>query len=387
MTVCVLLSRVPFPLEKGDKLRAYHQLRLLRQHHRVVLCCLSMGKPRPTDLEALKGLVDELKVVELSLWGLIGSILRSLTTRLPWQVSYFYQPKAARGVEQWLTEQQPDRIYAQLVRTAPYISDRWASQTIFDFQDAFSAGMLRRAMRAPWYTRWFWDDEAKRLKSYESQQSARFKHNVIISEQDRLAIENRHVLPITVVPNGVDLKQFTPLRCPKTTDILFTGNMSYPPNVATALFIANEVLPRVRLSKPDVQLTICGADPVPAIWDLSKRGIRVTGWVDQIATEYHKSKVFFAPMQMGAGLQNKLLEAMACGIPCITSELAAKAFKKEHTEAFLVGKNAQEYAQLLVELLMDENKRNEIAQRGRSFVSDHYSWEAATAPLYEILGK
>lgn len=384
MKIFVILSRVPYPLEKGDKLRAYNQLKQLSAKHAIFLCCLNFGKLHPEAKEKLAEISHRFTIIQLDYLLLPFYLLFSFFSRKPFQVGYFYQVAAHRMIRRLISDWKPDHIYCQLLRTADYAMDQDIPKTI-DYQDCFSAGTARRAKRSSFLTSWFWKSENKRLAYYEFKVFNAFNNKTIISVQDQKAIPHKNNKEIVVVPNGVDLKSFIPLHCPRTTDLLFTGNMSYPPNVESVHYLVNEILPHIRKEFPKVRLTICGADPVKSVRDLESETIHVTGWVKNIVPVYHSTRIFIAPMQMGAGLQNKLLEAMACGIPCITSELAANALLSSTQGAFLIGKHPLDYAEKVIELLKSEERRQELAQKGRAFVMENYSWDQAMKPLEELL--
>ena len=167
-------------------------------------------------------------------------------------------------------------------------------------------------------------------------------------------------------------------------DLVFTGNMSYAPNVKAALFLVNEVLP---LCQSTVKLAISGANPVQEVRALASENVIVTGWIDDIRDAYAKSKVFIAPMTIGTGLQNKLLEAMAMRLPCITTNLANRALGAKPNEHILVGNTAQELAQHIDQLMNDEPLCRSLSNNGRGFVATHFKWEKVTQPLIELLGR
>ncbi|MES2628712.1 MAG: glycosyltransferase [Bacteroidota bacterium] len=387
MKLFVLLSRVPYPLEKGDKLRAYHQLKLLHEKHEIFLCCLNFGRTEPDAEEKLKEISTHQAIINLDFLLLPFFMLLALFSRKPLQVGYFFQWSAMIRIRKLIAAWQPDHIYAQLLRTAEYVKDLHHIPKTIDYQDCFSAGTARREKRSSWLTRPIWASEKRRLKYYEYICFEYFENKTIISRQDRDAIPHHLNKDIVIVSNGVDLKGFTPLHIPRTTDLLFTGNMSYPPNVASVLYLVEKILPEIRKSIPAVTLTICGAEPAKAVRDLASDRVIVTGWVKDISAVYHTTRLFIAPMQMGAGLQNKLLEAMACGVPCITSALAANALLESPDEVLLIGHSPEDYAQKVVNLLSNADEMEALAQKGRKFVMENYTWEQAVKPLEELFEK
>ena len=190
---------------------------------------------------------------------------------------------------------------------------------------------------------------------------------------------------IAVVINGVDTDFFKPIKMEKEYDLVFTGNMGYPPNVNASLYLVKEILPLVRKQKPEITLTLAGASPHPDVKALESNNVHVTGWVEDIREYYAKARIFIAPMQIGTGLQNKLLEAMAMKIPSITSPLANQALEAEPGKEILVGDSPEEFADYIIKLLDDKKLSEKLADNGFSFVQNNYNWESATEKLEKII--
>jgi len=168
-------------------------------------------------------------------------------------------------------------------------------------------------------------------------------------------------------------------------DLVFIGNMGYPPNVNAAEYLAKEILPLVHKTKPGVTLTLAGATPHPNVLSLKSKYVEVTGFVENIREAYAKAKIFIAPMRIGTGLQNKLLEAMAVKIPSITSSLANSALEAINGEQILVGNTTEEFAAHIIKLLDDERLAEQIAENGYQFVHAKYNWESATKKLEDLM--
>jgi sugar transferase (PEP-CTERM/EpsH1 system associated) len=380
----VLLSRFPYPLEKGDKLRAFHQIRILSQHHEVFLCALHEDELKPEWITEVKRYCSELRTIHLSKARQAFNLGLSVLGSEPFQVAYFYQKEAKQQVQETMESWKPDLIYCQLLRTAKYVEGVSGIPKVMDFQDAFSKGIERRLQTDPWYLKPILSSELKRLRRYEQDVFDRFDHCTIISSQDRdqMPVEQRD--EITIVRNGVELNDFSSQDLEKTVDVLFAGNMGYPPNVDGAVFLAKEVMPLVREQIPEARLMLAGARPDQKVQDLASDFNIVTGWVEDISECYAKSKVFAAPMMIGTGLQNKLLEAMAMEIPCVTSKLANNALNAEPNKDILIGDSPKEYADHIIDLLNDKALADSLAKNGHELVKKNFSWEGATKPLLEI---
>jgi sugar transferase (PEP-CTERM/EpsH1 system associated) len=381
----VLLSRFPYPLEKGDKLRAFHQLRILSKHHEVFLCALHENELKQEWITEVSQYCTELETIQISRIGQFVNLGLSLFRSEPFQVAYFYQSAAQKRVSEYIDKWKPNAIYCQLLRTAKFVENLNSIPKVIDFQDAFSKGIERRLETDPWYWKPILYSELGRLNLYEKKVFDQFDHCTIISEQDRAQLPFGQRDEVTIVRNGVELDDFQPSSEAKTVDVLFAGNMGYPPNVDAAIFLETEVMPLVRTQIPEASLMLAGARPDQKVKDLASELTEVTGWVDDIRDCYAKAKVFVAPMMIGTGLQNKLLEAMAMQIPCITSTLANNALKAKPDSEILIAKTAQEYADNVINLLQNAEKANSIASAGHELVSKQFSWEGATKPLLDIL--
>lgn len=385
MKIFVLLSRFPYPLEKGDKLRAFHQIKELSKNHEIILCALSDETVSKESLTKLSKYCSSIKVIRLYKWKIYLNLFRSLLfSNQSLQVAYFYNKKAQKIIDQIIQKHQPDHIYCQLIRVTEYVKNQPINKTL-DYMDALARGMERRVEEAPFYLRWFFKTETARLKRYEHFIFDQFNHTTIISKQDRNLIVNIKNETTVVVPNGVDYKTYEYKELPKKYELIFTGNMGYPPNVDSVVHLVNEVMPLVWKIHPDIKLVIVGAKPSSRVQKLKSEKVIVTGWVEDISDYYAHSKVFIAPMQIGTGLQNKLLEAMAMRLPCITSNLANNALNAEPNKSVLIGENPKDYAKHIVDLLENNDLYNKIAANGYNFVKQNYTWEGSTRILENLI--
>jgi len=384
MKVFVLLSRVPYPLEKGDKLRAFHQVRLLAKHHEVYLCCLSDGKKDPESLAYLRTLVQHVEVIRLSRFRIGLRMIRAMFSDRPFQLHYFYQSKAARKVRASISAFAPDHIYCQLIRCTEYIKHLHEYRKTVDYMDALNAGLRRRAEIAPWYLRWFLLEEARRLVAYENLIFEYFDHHTIISQQDQQLIYHPDRAQIRVIPNGVDSDYFHPEQATQDIDLVFTGNMSYPPNVDCARRLALEILPLIHSHRPETRLLIAGANPVAEITELANSHVEVSGWMEDIRKAYSRSKVFIAPMRIGSGMQNKLLEAMSMEMPCITTPLAANALPAGVRNFLRVSDDNAEIARMTLLLLDQPDQHKELGKAGREMVCRQFNWAQSVHELENL---
>lgn len=379
MKIFVLLPRVPYPLEKGDKLRAFNQIKQLARRNEIVLCALN-DDTKVSEQDAFRALqpyCQSINFIKISKPQIALGLVRAFVKGLPMQCGYYYNCKAANKIDALIRKHQPDMLFGQLVRVAEYIRKKSIPKAI-DYQDVMSYGMKRRANIASPLTRPIFDMEYRRLCRYEAAIFDDFDIKTIISQPDRELIPHPKKEEILIVPNGVDHDHFKPKQLDKKFDLVFTGNMSYAPNVNAVEYLANEILPVVRSVLPEVTMYIAGATPDPRIKKLASERLIVSGWLDDIREAYAQSRVFIAPMRIGTGLQNKLLEAMSMGLPAITTPLANASLGAQSGVEILVGSNAEELARHIITLLGDKEKADGIAQAGFDFTNRVYDWGKAT---------
>lgn len=378
-----MTSRLPWPLDKGDKLRAYHQIRHLSEHHDVYLFSLtdSSHPDQAADLTVLQAITKGIQVQPLSWWRRCIRLALAPFSSRPFQVHWFYQKSAQRALDAWVNEVEPDIILCQLVRMASYVQHAHRIPRVLDYMDALSAGMARQSRLAHPAMRWIYRIEYQRLKSFEAQVFDYFDGKTIISVADRklIAHPERHL--ICVVPNGIDT-DFFQLNKVRRQDgsprILFTGNMSYPPNVDAAKQLVESVLPL--LKTPGVQVTIAGTSPAAEIQALRSDRVKVTGWLPDIRDAYAEADAFVAPLRIGTGQQNKILEAMSMELPCITTQHVASGFPANGAETapLRVANSAEGIAREVDALLASPDARRSLGSLSRSWVEKHCDWSTST---------
>lgn len=386
MKVLVITSRVPFPLEKGDKLRIFNQIKHLNKEHEVIVCAIDTDGSTDASIQEVQKHCSQLHILKIPKWKIVFQLMFGFFSKLPFQVSYFYSKGCQKQLDEIINATQPDFVYSHLIRTSEYVKNL-PMPKLLDYMDAFSVGIERRIEKQYFFIRWIFNMEFQRLKRYEADIYDYFDAHSIISTQDRNFINHPKRNEIKIIPNGIDTEFFQQKTSEKKFDLLFSGNMNYPPNVEAAAFIAKNIIPLLRTEFPNVKLLIAGADPHPQVKALASAHVFVSGWVDDIRDCYNESRIFIAPMQIGTGLQNKLLEAMAMKLPCITSELANNSLNAGVNTEVLIGESPEEYANHVKILLKDELKSSILANKGHEFVINNYGWESSNAALSSLIKK
>ncbi len=387
MKIVVLLSRFPYPLEKGDKLRAYHQLKELSKKHEVILCSLTDKPIKQSWIDEVDSFCTENHIFKLKKPLIYWNTVKQLFTNKPYQTGYFFQRSIQQKIGKIISTVKPDHIYCQLIRTTEYVKNIHDIPKTLDYMDALSKGMYRRAEINSGIKKKLFLIEGRRLAEYENRIFDYFNHHTIISEQDKGFINHPQKEQIAVIENGISSEFSTYNKAvERAFDIVFTGNMNYPPNVECAEYIVNEVYPILIKTNPNTRILLSGASPHQRVTDLAVDDkIVVTGWVEDIKDSYAQGKLFLAPLFIGTGLQNKLLEAMAMGLPAITTPLANNALEAVHNESAIIANKAEEFAAAVIELLDNKEKWERLSANGRAFVNNKFDWAKSVEKLEQVM--
>jgi glycosyltransferase involved in cell wall biosynthesis len=381
MKILVCLTRVPYPLNKGDKLRAFNQIKELSKTNDIYLFCLNNSKVEKQTIDILSKYCKEIHIENISKISSCINILKSIFTKMPLQVAFYTKKSAIKTFVNAFEKVNPDVSYFQFIRTGEYIK-KIQGKKVLDFQDCLSMNMERRGKVSKGVLRYVLLKEAKRLQRYEDDMFRMVSKTTIIAKPDKDNIRSKHKDEIEIIGNGVGEEYFSyPNNNDKEFDIIFSGNMSYAPNVLAAKFLIKEVMPIVWKKKKDAKIVIAGSSPKKEIVDMQNKNVIVTGWVKDMKEYYSKSKIFIAPMQIGTGLQNKLLEAMAMGLPCITTSLANKALMAQKDQDILIANTKQEMAESIFTLLENKNIYSTLSINGKQYVRNNFSWEFSTNKL------
>lgn len=378
----VLTSRFPYPIEKGDKLRLFHQLRFLVKEFRITLLSL-VENPSSSDVEHIKSIGIETINIPYHPPSYLKLGVTSLIKRRPIQTLFYFDKNIHNQITAHLDDLKPDVIYCQLVRMAPYVIESKIPKVV-DLMDAMSLNMEKESgIRIPPIS-WIYKRESLLLKDYELNCIKHFDHSILISDRDRKHIsgadsnqENVHI-----IENGVDTDYFYYQKSKEKYDFGFIGNMGYRPNVEAAKYIVTQVW------EPYFQnnsVLIAGARPDTEVLSLANDKITISGWIEDIREAYHQCKIIIAPIFTGAGQQNKILEAMACGIPCVTTPSVNKSIGAVNKEHLLVASTPEEFKNAIDLLNLDEKLYTFISSNARNFVEHNYKWDVQVSKLVRVL--
>ncbi len=385
MKILVALSRFPWPTNKGDKLRAWHQLIGMSNKNEVHVFCLTDEVVQPQDLEKAKAVFASVHVFNLSKIAVLTRLSRAVFQKIPFQVAYFSDRNAIAEFKGLVEQINPDIVYCQLARMAEFCRDIENCKKLIDYQDAFSMGLERRIANEPWWKKHVVAMEAKRLAAYESQIFEDFEERTMISEQDAKLIKHPLNSSLQIIPNGVDTDFYKPEPRARVIDLLFTGNMHYEPNVNCVHYVVEKVIPLLTKEFPHIQFVAAGMNPAKELQQIKSRHLQLTGWVEDLRNYYQVSRIFIAPMQIGIGMQNKILEAMSMGLPVITTTLANNAIGATHGKEIWIANTPEKVAEAISYLLNNTELAINIGHNARKLMVEQFSWDKQNAKLIRLM--
>ena len=390
MNILFLCHRVPYPPKRGGKIRPFNMIRHLARSHEVAVATLVRSAQEESDAEQLRSYCDELYVGRISpfaAWARFG--LYGLVGR-PATFGYFHSPALYRQVRRLLTMRNFDAILVHCSSMGHYVAHHDGCRKVMDFGDADSEKWLEYAATSPAPVSWAFRLEGNRVRKAEQRLGALFDAGSVNAPRERDVLAGYVRSPIAVIPNGVDLEYFQP--SPSSGQgyipnrIIFTGNMSYRPNVEAVRHFAAKIFPRVLREIPDAQFHIVGMDPAPAVRRLADGNrIIVTGRVDDIRPYFDSAAVAIAPLRVARGLQNKVLEAMAMRVPVVSSPAAFAGINAVAGQDLLVAGQPGEFSRAIVTLLRDPTARERVAAAGRTCVETNHNWSQLLERLEDLV--
>ena len=386
MRILYLTSRLPYPLYKGDKLRAYHQIKYLSRRHSVTLCSLIDSKEELSYINELEKYCECIETILLKPYFSYLSVFSYVFSRIPLQVGYYYSRKMKKKIDELLTSERFDIIHTQLVRMTPYIKDHRKTPKVLDMVDTLSLNMKRRLEKEKLLMKPLLHLEYTRLQKYEADTCRAFDKVIECSECDKQFLSYNG--NVSVCPNGVDTDffYFTESTKGSSSALCFLGNMGYFPNIDAVLFFVKNILPLVKKKISNVKFYIVGINPPGCIRNLARKDkdIMVTGFVEDVRSYLKKAAVAVYPIRSGSGIQNKVLEAMASGTAVVATRYALEGIQVNPEEHAIMADKPGEFASRVVQLLSDAGLRRRLAINARRLVEDVYDWDAYGRELETI---
>jgi sugar transferase (PEP-CTERM/EpsH1 system associated) len=390
LSILYLCHRVPYPPDKGDKIRAYNQIRVLAERHRVHLLTLADG-PVP-DLAGLHELCEAVEVFPISREAGLLRAVAALPGKQPLTMAFFSSRPLTRRIAELTRDKRFDIVVAYSSATAPYAEQVSGVPRVLDMVDVDSAKWAQYACYAAPAKRPIYALEARRLQAYEASTTGSFAKVVLATGNE--TADFRAFAPggaAVTIPNGIDLEYFRPLDLPKAKrpTLIFTGQMDYFANVDGVVHFAEEVLPRLRVRFPEIELLVVGRSPSRRVIQLSDLpGVHVTGAVGDVRPFLSRAWIFVAPLRIARGVQNKVLEAMASNLPVVCSERVLAGLSEggfENGRDLLASGDDAGIEAAITRLLEDAGRRERMAAAARDRLADAYRWSINLRRFEDLL--
>ena len=377
MKILYVCHRFPFPPKRGGKIRPFNMIRHLSQNHQVTVASLARSDDEAREGEGIAPHCAGFEMARVSNPVQVARMVARLPTTVPSSMGFFYSPTLARRIRELLRSTRFDLIFVHCSSVAQYVADVQGVPKILDFGDMDSQKWLEYAQSKPFpLSLGYWLEGSKMLRE-EKRLAARFDLCTATTRAEWETLRSYGVaVPSDWFPNGVDADFFAPDGTAYDPDtISFIGRMDYYPNQQCMADFCANTLPLLRAERPNIKLTIVGADPSPAMRKLGELpGVTVTGSVPDVRPHVRASAAMVAPLTIARGTQNKVLEAMAMGVPVVTSTVAAGGVDARSEEHFLVADTPADCARAILRILDNPAERSRLAIAGRERMLSNHAW-------------
>lgn len=386
MRLLFVANRMPYPPYRGDKLKIYNLAKEL-QHHSLDLITIAENQEDIDSIEPLRDIFNRIDYVFIPRWKSFLNTFLTLFSNEPFQIGYFRSARFREKVYDVMKKGDYDGIHVQHIRMAQFIPSEFKHKVVLDLPDAFSMYWKRRyhSAKNP-FIKAFNFLEYKRLNHFEIQTIPTFPQTLVCSKEDQRYLSEIQGAKVDVLPNGVDTKTFISSKQGYIKNrILFTGNMDYAPNVDAVQYFVHHIFPIIQNEIPEVEFIIAGQRPVPRVRELESQQVKVTGFIENLAQEYAKAHVVVSPLRIGAGTQNKVLEALSMDIPVVTTFVGYEGLGLPEGIGALPSNDADEFAHNVIRILKDDAFRSQMASEGGNIIRDNFSWPSIAKKLEKYL--
>jgi polysaccharide biosynthesis protein PslH len=401
MRVLHFAPRVCWPLDTGAKLRNYHLARVLARQTRVTLLAFNHQDEASSLAE---NPYEQVIAVKRDSPYTFTKVLRGLWGRTPLPVLNYTTDSMKKALKDILEEKDFDVVQVEGIHLMAYLpilrSARRRPLVICDWHNVESELMRQYSQHEPNLLRRAYAGKTARLMSeFEGRALREFDAHVVVSQKDAERLSNLNGdARVFVIENGVETGYYSdalmekaaaaPRDAPAKNRIVFVASMDYHANIEGAVSFAREVWPSVRARQPELVFTIVGRDPSREVRALALTpGIEVTGTVDDVRPFYRNAVAAIVPLNVGGGSRLKILEAMAAGVPVVSTTLGAEGLDVRHGENILIADTNEQLVEAIISVVEDQDRGNRLGSAGRALVSTHYEWAKLGGSLFELYQK
>ncbi len=389
MNILYLAHRIPYPPNKGEKIRAFHQIQQLAKTHAVYLACLIDEEGDWQFVPKLETCCTAVDVVARQSLTSLWKTAQAFVSQTPLSVGAFYVDELYKKIHRRLNSIRFDCIFVLSAAMAEYVRTVSDIPKIMDFVDVDSEKWRTYAAQRAFPLSWVYRLEANRLARYEETIARTFDLSLFVTEQEKMLFQKRVAdCPIAVVPNGVDLEYFSfALRsspCPPV--VVFVGAMDYFPNVDAVRYFCDDIFPLICQVVPETRFYIVGRNPTRQVRALGRRpNVIVTGAVQDVRSYLAEATVAVAPFRIARGIQNKVLEAMAVGLPVVGTSTVFQGMQVTPADGVRKADEAQSFAQEVLTFLTNPNLFQDSARAARRYVERGHQWTEQGKRLEQLL--
>lgn len=383
MKILIISPRFPFKQGKADSMTIYHLIEFLhRKGHQVLLATFDNGERfSQTEREQLKAMCTDVRIIQMKRWKKAVHVALGALEGIPFQTAYYRRPKMQQQVDELIQKHQPDILYAHLIRTSHYLKKHTNTPRVVAMQIAQTLNYSRlvkyekHSLRKLFYTQ-----EYRRVRAYEPKVIEEFERILLISPHDKAAISpNKADEKVFFNPHGIDVTYYAKnLQLERQKNVIaMNGDFGVPTNIDGAMYFYNSIYPRVKATIPDAKLWLVGRNPHPSIQKLAEQdsSVTVTGRVPDIRPFLQQASVGIAPMRVAAGLQNKILVNLASQLPTVVTSISNEGIGAPENEVLLQATTANEFADKVIALLQNPEKRTYLGKNSLQFMQARWTWD------------